>query len=61
MNLPDLSSVEIPKRMLGMLIGIFFIKDTQNLYMACILAALLVVGVAAQTYTDIKGKNNKNP
>ncbi len=59
MNLPNLNDVEIPKRMSVVLIGVYLVKDIQNLYMAAIVAGLIAIGIACQTWTDVKGKNGQ--
>lgn len=56
MNLPNLSNVEIPKRIAAAIAGMYFIKEIDDIYMAIILASILVAGIAAQTITDIVGK-----
>jgi CRISPR/Cas system CMR-associated protein Cmr3 (group 5 of RAMP superfamily) len=56
MNLPDFSKVEIPKRMASALAGAYLIKDVADLKLACIVAAIIVVGIVSQTITDLMGK-----
>lgn len=56
MNLPNLNDVEIPKRMSVALIGVYFVKDVEDILMALIVAGIIVVGIACQTLTDVWGK-----
>ena len=61
MNLPNLSNVEIPKRIAAAIACAWLIKDIQDLNMALIVASIVIVGIISQTVTDVKGKNNNNP
>lgn len=56
MNLPNLSNVEIPKRISAAIVGMYFLKDIKDIKMALILAGILIAGIAAQTITDTWGK-----
>jgi len=56
MNLPNLSNVEIPKRIAAAIACAWLIKDIEDLNMAIILASIVVVGIISQTVTDIRGK-----
>ncbi len=59
MNLPNLNDVEIPKRMAMAAFGAYLIKDIADLKLACLVAAIVVVGMICQTITDIRGKKNE--
>ncbi len=61
MNLPDMSNVQIPKRMSVILLGVYLVKDIEQTSMALIVAGLIAVGLACQTWTDIKGKKPAVP
>jgi hypothetical protein len=56
MNLPNLNDVEIPKRMSVALVGVYLVKDIEDIYMALIVAGIIAVGILCQTYTDVMGK-----
>jgi hypothetical protein len=38
------------------LVGVYLVKDIEDIYMAIIVASIIAVGIACQTYTDVKGK-----
>jgi mannose/fructose/N-acetylgalactosamine-specific phosphotransferase system component IID len=60
MNLPNLSNVEIPKRIAAAIACAWLIKDIKDLNMAMIVAGIVVVGIISQTITDVKGKKQKS-
>ena len=65
MNLPDLTKMDISKKMLMALVGSYFVSEMQELKLALIVAALIAVGIVCQTVIDVKGvknvENNNNP
>jgi len=48
--------MEVPKRMSMAAVGVYLIKDIEDLWMAWMVAAIIIAAMACQTYTDIKGK-----
>lgn len=51
--------MNIPKRMTMAAFGVYLVKDIDNLWMAVIVASVIIAAMACQTYTDIKGKNGQ--
>lgn len=59
MNLPDLSKVEIPKRISAAIIGAMALASIPDLnpdIKGCLVAGIIIAGIISQTITDIKGK-----
>ena len=51
--------MDIPKRMTMAAFGAYMVKDIENLWMAVIVAGVIIAAMACQTWTDIKGKKGQ--
>lgn len=53
MTLPDLTKMDISKKMLMAISGAYFVKDIAEFRMAALVAGLIGVGIVCQTVIDI--------
>ena len=53
MTLPDLTKMDISKKMLMAISGAYFVKDIAEFRMAALVAGLIAVGIICQAVIDI--------
>jgi len=53
MKLPNLSEMDVSKKMLMAISGAYFVKDIAEFRMAALVAGLIGVGIVCQTFIDI--------
>lgn len=53
MNLPNLSEMDVSKKMLMAITGAYFVKDIAEWRMAALVAGLIGLGIVCQTVIDI--------
>jgi len=57
MTLPDLTKMDISKKMLMAISGAYFVKDIAEFRMAALVAGLIGIGIVCQTVIDIFHQN----
>jgi len=53
MKLPNLNDMDVSKKMLMAISGVYFVKDITEFRMAALMAGLIGVGIIAQTIIDV--------
>lgn len=57
MKLPNLSEMDVSKKMAMAIAGAYFVKDIEDIYVSCLVTSLIAIGIICQTVIDIqKGK-----
>ncbi len=59
MKLPNLSEMDVSKKMAMAIAGAYFVKDIADIYTACLVTGLLITAIVCQTAIDVKIKRKE--